>query len=195
MPIFKSLSDSPDLMELFRRFSDGVRPLCELHDIFLRGDSPLSVAERELIAAYVSGLNACNYCFGAHSMIAEAHGVEPALFEMLVDDPASAPVDRKLLPLLAFVRKLTLTPSRIGPADAEPVRAAGWSELALYHAIVVCALFNFMNRIVNGTGIKPSAESDANRRARLESTSESSSYYRDFARVVLRDNIKTDSKS
>ena len=134
MPIFKSLSDSPDLMELFRRFSDGVRPLCELHDIFLRGDSPLSVAERELIAAYVSGLNACNYCFGAHSMIAEAHGVEPALF-------------------------------------------------------------NFMNRIVDGTGIKPSAESDANRRARLESTSESSSYYRDFARVVLRDNIKTDSKS
>lgn len=32
--------------------------------------------------------------------------------------------------------------------------AAGWDETALYHAIAVTALFNFMNRLVEGVGIE-----------------------------------------
>jgi AhpD family alkylhydroperoxidase len=41
----------------------------------LRGPSPFTVAERELIAAYVSGLNACGYCHGIHRVTADAFGV------------------------------------------------------------------------------------------------------------------------
>jgi AhpD family alkylhydroperoxidase len=33
------------------------------------------VAERELIAAYVAGLNACGYCHGIHIAVAEAFGI------------------------------------------------------------------------------------------------------------------------
>lgn len=29
----------------------------------------------------------------------------------------------------------------------------GWSERALYDAVQICALFNFMNRIIEGTGV------------------------------------------
>ncbi|NET05043.1 MAG: hypothetical protein F6K09_11890 [Merismopedia sp. SIO2A8] len=36
----------------------------------MRGESALSAGERELITAYVSGLNACNYCYGSHQAIA-----------------------------------------------------------------------------------------------------------------------------
>jgi hypothetical protein len=39
-------------------------------------------------------------------------------------------------------------------ADADMVFTAGWSEQALHDAISVCALFNFMNRFVEGHGIK-----------------------------------------
>lgn len=39
-------------------------------------------------------------------------------------------------------------------ADANRVYAAGWDEQALFDAVSVCALFNFMNRIVEGSGIK-----------------------------------------
>lgn len=49
MRIFKSQSDNPDMVEVFRKFNDGLMPLCEYHDVILCGDSPLRVAERELI--------------------------------------------------------------------------------------------------------------------------------------------------
>lgn len=38
-------------------------------------------------------------------------------------------------------------------ADAVAVFEAGWNEQALYDAVSVCALFNFMNRLVDGLGI------------------------------------------
>ena len=67
-------------------------------------------------------------------------------------------VEARLLPILAYVRKLTLTPSRMVDADAAAVFDAGWSEEALFHAISVCALFSFMNRIVRGSGFRPMTE-------------------------------------
>jgi hypothetical protein len=33
------------------------------------------------------------------------------------------------------------------------VFAAGWDDAALYYAVAVTALFNFMNRLVEGLGI------------------------------------------
>ncbi len=39
-------------------------------------------------------------------------------------------------------------------ADADRVYAAGWDERALFDAISICGLFNLMNRIVEGSGIK-----------------------------------------
>jgi uncharacterized peroxidase-related enzyme len=185
MGIIKSLSKNPDMVEVFRKFNDGLMPLCEYHDVILRGDSPLSVAERELIAAYVSGLNACNFCFDAHQSIAAAHGVDPELLEAILLSPEFSDVDKKLLPILEYVRKLTLTPGKMTGADAEAVYAAGWSEKALFHTVAVCALFNFMNRMVDGLGITPSAEMEESRNARLEAKTDDRSYYRDFGRMVL----------
>ena len=52
------------------------------------------------------------------------------------------------------VRKLTLTPAMMSDRDAEKVYAAGWEGQALFDAVSVCALFNFMNRIIRGSGIK-----------------------------------------
>jgi alkylhydroperoxidase family enzyme len=56
-------------------------------------------------------------------------------------------------PILRYVGKLTLTPAKITPEDAQAVLAAGWEEQALHDAVAVCALFNMMNRLVDGLGI------------------------------------------
>lgn len=56
--------------------------------------------------------------------------------------------------MLAYVAKLTRTPARMTDDDAAAVFAAGWDERALHDAVQVCALFNFMNRIVEGLGIR-----------------------------------------
>ena len=61
-------------------------------------------------------------------------------------------------PVLRYVDKLTRTPAAITRADAEEVLAAGWDERALHYAVMVCALFNFMNRMVEGHGITAGPE-------------------------------------
>ncbi|MGI9284487.1 MAG: carboxymuconolactone decarboxylase family protein [Pseudomonadales bacterium] len=155
---FPSLPNPPDLSDVFLKFPRGARPLLELHDIVLRGDSPLSPGEREMIAAHVSGTNACDYCYGAHSTIASAFGIDKELFDEIQNDLSTANIPDKLKPMLAYVAKLTATPSRVTATDAQAVYDAGWDERALYDAVTVCALFNFMNRIVEGTGCSPAAE-------------------------------------
>jgi AhpD family alkylhydroperoxidase len=52
------------------------RALIELHEAALRNPSGLVPGDKELIAAYVSGLNACQYCYGVHSETARAFGHE-----------------------------------------------------------------------------------------------------------------------
>lgn len=156
--LIPSLPDNAHLADVFRKFPANVRPLLEYHDLLLRGPSDLSVAERELIAAYVSGLNACAFCRAAHTIYARAFGIEPETIDALLANPATAPVDAKLKPVLAYVAKLTETPSKVTEADAQAVYAAGWSEAALFDAVQVCALFNFMNRIVEGSGVAPYPE-------------------------------------
>ena len=55
--------------------------------------------------------------------------------------------------LFAFLQKVNRSSNQIRREDVEQVREAGWSDEALYDAITVCALFNFYNRWVDGTGV------------------------------------------
>lgn len=153
MPLLPSLPDPAHLMDLYARFPENVRPLMEYTDGLLRGEGELSVGERELIATYVSALNACTFCAGAHRAYAEVFGIDGALIDALIEDVESAPVDERLRPVLAYVAKLNTLPSRLVQQDAQAVYDAGWSEAALYEAVQVCALFNMMNRIIEGTGV------------------------------------------
>jgi uncharacterized peroxidase-related enzyme len=154
MPYLKSLPDDAVLLNVFQAYPDTARPLLDYHELVMRGPSPFSVAERELIAAYVSGVNACGYCHGVHTATAEAFGVPAGLLAAALADLDTAEVDDRMKPVLRYVQKLTRTPSRMTEADAGAVRAAGWDERALHDAVLVCALFNFMNRIVDGLGIR-----------------------------------------
>jgi uncharacterized peroxidase-related enzyme len=182
MSLFPSLPDNPHLSDVYKKFPECVRPVLAYHDLLLRGDSPLSIAERELIAAFVSGLNACNFCFGSHKIYAQAFGIDETVIDAMVKDIDSSGVDEKLKPLLKYVAKLKDLPSKLTPADAKAVYDAGWSERALFDAVQVAALFNYMNRIIEGTGVSfsyaenpPNQDEMAERRTRL---------YSDWARQI-----------
>lgn len=153
MAYLPSLGEDAVLLDVFRAFPDTSRPLLDYHEVLLRGPSPFSTAERELIAAYVSGLNSCHYCHGVHTATAEAFGIAEGLLSDLLADLDTSAVDDRMRPVLRYVRKLTLTPSGMTAGDADEVFAAGWDEQALHHAVSVCALFNLMNRLVEGLGI------------------------------------------
>ncbi len=153
MAYLPSLPEDAVLLDVFRAYPQTARPLLDYHQALMRGPSPLSVAERELIAAYVSGLNACRYCHGVHTATAQAFGINEGTLGALLADVGTAPVTERMKPLLEYVGKLTLTPAKITPADAGAVLAAGWQEQALHDAVAVCGLFNMMNRLVEGLGI------------------------------------------
>ena len=157
MAYLRSLPDRAVLRDVFAAFPHTSRPLLDYHQALLRGPSPFSVAERELLAAYVSGLNACDYCHGVHTATAQAFGIQAETLAARLDHIDAAPVDPPMKPVLRYVRTLTQTPSRMTAADAETVFAAGWDERALYDAVSVCALFSFMNRLVEGLGIQADA--------------------------------------
>jgi uncharacterized peroxidase-related enzyme len=153
----KSIPANSRLHNVFQAFPETSRPLIAYLEALLRGPSPFSAGERELIAAYVSGLNACDFCQNIHAQTAAAFGIDIQTLHALLTDPGSAPVDARLRPVLFFVRKLTLSPSRMTPADAEAVFAAGWDDHALHDAAAICGLFNLMNRLVEGLGIEADA--------------------------------------
>ncbi len=148
-----SLPEDAHLSELFARFPESSKTLMAFTDVVMRGPGELEVATRELIAAYVSGLNRCTFCHGAHRVYAQAFGIGEGVLEALLDDVESAPVGEDLKVLLGYLSKLNTLPSRIVQADIDAVLDAGWSENALFQAVQIAGLFNMMNRIVEGTGV------------------------------------------
>lgn len=158
MPHFPSLPADGTLMSVFERFPDTMGPIVGYIEMVMRGPGPFDPAERELIAAYVSGLNGCDYCHGVHGRVAHEFGVPEQTLAAALADLDSAPVDERLRPVLRYVGTLTRSPSEVTEQDAAAVYAAGWDEAALHQAVVLCALLNFMNRMVDGHGIAAGPE-------------------------------------
>ena len=121
----------------------------------MNGPSPLSQGEREMVLAYAAGVAGCKFVYVAHSEVAYAWGVENGVLDRLLDDLETAPVESRLKALLAFVRKLALTPGDMSQADADAVFEAGWDEQALHDAIAITARAAFMQRLVEGHGFTP----------------------------------------
>ncbi|MBI3491905.1 MAG: peroxidase [Acidobacteria bacterium] len=68
-------------------------------------------------------------------------------------DYRTAPVDDKEKALFAFIERMNAQSNLIQRQDVDRVKAAGWSEEAIYDAITVCALFRFYNAWIDATGV------------------------------------------
>lgn len=154
MSYLTSIPPSATLLNVFKRFPDTSKPLIEYHEVLLRGPSPFSEMERELIAAFVSYLNECKYCRAVHSAAAERLGAPAGLAGQLADDDGLSAAPPRLRSVLRLARKLTREPQDVPKADVDAVLADGWGETGLFHVVAITALFNFMNRLVEGLGIE-----------------------------------------
>jgi uncharacterized peroxidase-related enzyme len=139
---------------------DTGQPLYELAQTLLRGESPLSEAERELIAAFVSHLNRCTFCFSSHAAAARYLFKEEAnLVDFVLDDFENAPIPAKLKSLLhiaACVQKDARTVSDKLVAEA---RANGAEDRDIHDTVLISATFCLFNRYVDGLAtLTPPAE-------------------------------------
>lgn len=128
--------------------------LCELSHELMFEDAPIPASLRELIAAYTSSLNQCEFCMRAHASVASHLYGDSDLVWSVLRDLESSPLGEKEKALLRFTRKLTLHSGSITQPDIDLLKSAGWDETSIYYAIGACALFNFYNRFVSGNGVK-----------------------------------------
>ena len=76
-----------------------------------------------------------------------------SLVQSVLADLESSALDERHKGLFRFVDKINHDSHKITAADLDQVRAAGWTDEAIYFAITVCALFNFYNRWIDATGV------------------------------------------
>ena len=119
----------------------------------MRGPSAWSVAERELMAAYVSNVNDCLFCIGAHTATASLAGGNEDTVITALADLDSAPISDELRLTLLMLGKLT----REGNLSVEDVRAvleSGVSRQQVEDALAICYAFNVTNRLANAFGFE-----------------------------------------
>ena len=114
----------------------------------MRGPSPWTVSERELMAASVASWNACPFCVGAHGAVAVL-GLGRDTVDAALHDPATAPIPDRLKAALVFLRTATVDPDGLSTADADIARSAGLGDGELYDAAAVAAVFNVITRYAN----------------------------------------------
>ncbi len=111
----------------------------------------------EVVASYVSTINACAYSLTHHFANAR---------RLIRDEPRAAAIGAALeagaperafagkeLALLRYAGKLTAAVGKMEQADIDALRAAGCDDGEILEVNQVCAYFNYSNRLLNGLGV------------------------------------------
>jgi uncharacterized peroxidase-related enzyme len=125
--------------------------LYELAQVLLRGESPLSQAERELIAAHVSNRNNCVFCRSSHAAAArELYGDDRHIVDCVIEDVAIAPVSNKMHSLLMIAGKVQKSGKEVLPEDVGEARKHGATDRDIHDTVLIAAAFCMFNRYVDG---------------------------------------------
>jgi uncharacterized peroxidase-related enzyme len=117
----------------------------------MRGPSEWSVGDRELMAAFVSKINECAFCIGAHTATAARAYQDDARVAAVLSDLETAPIEEPLKATLRMLRKLTREHA-VDANDMHAVLAAGVTRQQIEDALAVSCAFNTTNRLADAFG-------------------------------------------
>jgi uncharacterized peroxidase-related enzyme len=127
------------------------KPLYELAQILLRGESSLSEAERELIGAYVSSRNNCMFCMSSHAAAARClYGDEKNIVDDVLKDVNHANISNKLKALLHIAGKVQILGKEVTEDDVAAARKEGAHDREIHDTVLIAATFSMFNRYVDG---------------------------------------------
>lgn len=152
MPHIQLPEGVPGIRSLAAYRPDTGRYLYEWAQTLLRGgDSPLSEAERELIAAYVSNRNKCTFCWSSHAAAARFLYKEDAkTVEFVLEDYQNAPISEKLKALLTIAGKVQTDARTVSEEDVALARSHGAVDRDIHDTVLIAATFCMFNRYVDG---------------------------------------------
>lgn len=125
--------------------------LYDLAQELLRGESPLSQAERELIAAYVSKRNDCFFCMSSHAAAARClYNDEEGIVDDVLNDMETADISGKMKALLNIAGKVQILGKEVSSEDIELAKDEGATDKELHDTVLIAAAFCMFNRYVDG---------------------------------------------
>ena len=130
------------------------KPLNDLAQVLLTGPHTLTLAEREMIATYVSSQNDCLFCQSCHGSIAAQHlGGSDADYELISQvkkSYASTPISSKMKTLLAIAGKVQRGGKNVTTDDIARAREQGATDKEIHDTVLIAAAFCMFNRYVDG---------------------------------------------
>ena len=127
------------------------KPLYDLAQVLLRGESPLTEADRELIADYVSHRNHCIFCTGSHAAAARClYGHEKNTVDDVLKDMQQSGITDKLKALLNIAGKVQISGKEVLPEDIAAARDTGATDREIHDTVLIAATFSMFNRYVDG---------------------------------------------
>ena len=152
----------PGISGLMKFRPETAKPLNALAEALLRAPNSLPAGERELIAAYVSGLNECAFCRDSHSAFAAAQLDDGmALVHQVRADLDTAPVSEKLRALLRIAGAVQESGRKVTTALVDRARAQGATDVEIHDTVLIAAAFCMFNRYVDGLGTVVPDDTDA----------------------------------
>ncbi|MEV4943985.1 carboxymuconolactone decarboxylase family protein [Streptomyces zaomyceticus] len=151
MPHIRIANDLPGIRGLMTDRPDTAAPLNTIADALLRGDSPLTRGERELIAAYVSELNTTRFCADTHGAAAAAQldgGID--LVKAVQHDADTAPLTPLLRVLLRIAAEVQAQAAPVRDETIAAARAEGATDTHIHDTVLIAAAFCMYNRYVSG---------------------------------------------
>lgn len=125
------------------------KALSNLADTLLRGPSPLSRAERELIAFHVSTANDCKFCAASHGAIADALIGDAGLTRKnMYGDPNT--LSEKMKALLDIAAQVQKGGKFVEASAIEKAKQLGACDETLHDTILIASAFCMYNRYVDG---------------------------------------------
>lgn len=150
MPYIPLEEHLPGITGLLEYSQDTAAPIRELTQILLRGESTLSIAERELIATIVSYKNNCVFCTTAHTAAADIFLNEHETSKKIKEDISSAPVSEKLKALLMIASMVQESGKSVTMEAITIAKSEGATDKEIHDTVLIAALFCLYNRYVDG---------------------------------------------
>lgn len=153
-------NDFPGIRGLMAFRPETAGPLNELAEILLRSENTLSRGERELIGAYVSGLNDCFFCNHVHSALAQ-HYLEcaPDYIDSIHADFRLTDLSPKMKSLLTIAGAVTKSGKAVTEQLIAEAKEQGATDLEIHDTVLIAAAFCMFNRYVDGLATRAPEDS------------------------------------
>lgn len=127
--------------------------LYDLAQVLLRDPSPLTPAERELIATHVSARNDCTFCMSSHAAAArELFADKREVVDCVIHGQNNNLLTDKMKTLLNIAGKVQQSGKLVTDEDVAEARKHGAGDRDIHDTVLIAATFSMFNRYVDGLG-------------------------------------------